>query len=62
MHVLVGIAVTLLAFVASKYTSEALAFGGLLNPAALVLLAVGPIGVTMVRATPSRSGAATSRC
>lgn len=48
MHVVIGVAITLLAFVASHYTQEELAFGGLVNPAALVLLAVGPIGVTLV--------------
>ncbi len=48
MHVFVGFAVIVFAFVASKYTSEALAFGGLLNPPALVLLSLGPLGASLV--------------
>lgn len=48
MHVLLGIAVTLLAFFASHWTHEALYAGGLLNPAAAVLLAIGPLGAALI--------------
>jgi chemotaxis protein MotA len=48
MHLLVGILVTLGAFVASQIVTEATHFGGLVNPSALVLLLIGPIGVTLI--------------
>ena len=48
MHVSFGIVLTAVAFFASYMVKESLLFDGLLNPAALVLLALGPLGVTMV--------------
>ena len=48
MHVIFGIVLTAVAFFASYMVKESLLFDGLLNPAALVLLALGPLGVTMV--------------
>lgn len=48
MHVVLGIAVTLCAFIASHMTADALELGGLLNPGAMVLLLIAPLGVTMI--------------
>ncbi len=48
MHVLLGIGLTLFAFVASHLTSASLEWGGLFNPPALVLLAIAPLGVAMI--------------
>lgn len=48
MHVILGIAVTLFAFVVSHLAADALQFGGLLNPGAGVLLVIAPLGVTMI--------------
>jgi len=48
VHVVLGILITALAFTGSYLAKESLLLGGLLNPAALVLLALGPIGVTLV--------------
>jgi chemotaxis protein MotA len=48
MHVVLGILVTVFAFVASHLTQNALTMGGLLNPGALVLLAIAPLGVAMI--------------
>jgi chemotaxis protein MotA len=48
MHVLAGILVTLGAFLLSKWAQSALPYFGLVNPAAMCLLFVGPLGVTLV--------------
>ncbi len=48
MHVILGIAVTLFAFVASHLTAGAIGMGGLLNPGALVLLVIAPLGVALI--------------
>lgn len=53
MHVLLGVLITILAFAASGALHEVTTPAGLLNPAALVLLVLGPIGVTVL-ATPLR--------
>lgn len=47
MHVLIGILITVGAFAASGLMHGAGTPGGLLNPSALVLLVLGPIGVTV---------------
>ncbi len=48
MHVLAGIVVVICAFGASALVNESLHMGGLLNPAALVLLVLGPLGVSLL--------------
>jgi chemotaxis protein MotA len=48
MHVLAGIMVTLAAFGLSKWAQGNLPYFGLFNPAALVLLGIGPLGVSLV--------------
>jgi chemotaxis protein MotA len=48
MHVVVGILVTLFAFWMSKWASTNLPYFGLVNPAAMTLLLLGPLGVTLV--------------
>lgn len=48
MHFLLGILVTVGAFVASQAVTDATHFGGLVNPSALVLLLVGPLGVSLI--------------
>src|SRR5262249_33103620 len=48
MHVLAGILITLAAFWLSKWAQGNLPYFGLFNPAALVLLVVGPLGVSLV--------------
>lgn len=48
MHVLLGLTLVAAAFFGSFTVGEALFAGGLVNPAALVLLALGPLGVTMI--------------
>lgn len=48
MHVLVGISITVLAFALSRLLHEATTPVGLLNPAALLLLVLGPVGVTVL--------------
>lgn len=48
MHVLIGLAITLVAFGASLLLHEATTPVGLFNPSALVLLVLGPIGVTVL--------------
>lgn len=48
MHVIFGILLTAVGFGVSYAVKESLLFDGLLNPAALILLALGPLGVTMV--------------
>jgi chemotaxis protein MotA len=48
MHVIAGILVTLSAFLLSKWAQGNLPYGGLVNPGALVLLAIGPVGVALV--------------
>ncbi len=54
MHVIAGIALTVLAFAAAGWLHQSLPPTGLLNPAALVLLVVGPVGVTVL-AQPFRT-------
>lgn len=54
MHVLVGLLITAGAFALSRLLHEATTPIGLVNPAALVLLGLGPIGVTIL-AHPFRS-------
>jgi chemotaxis protein MotA len=51
MHVIAGILVTLSAFLLSKWAQGNLPYGGLINPGALVLLAIGPIGVSLISHT-----------
>src|SRR5262245_13391413 len=48
MHVFAGIVVTLCAFYLSKWAQTSLPYFGLVNPAAMCLLAIGPVGVTLV--------------
>lgn len=48
MHVLVGLVLTLSTFWLSKWAAGALPNFGLMNPAALILLALGPIGVSFL--------------
>lgn len=48
MHVLIGLLVTMAAFALSGGLHEATTPAGLLNPAALALLVLGPVGVTIV--------------
>lgn len=48
MHVIAGILLTLSAFVLSKWAQGALPYFGLINPAALVLLVIGPLGVSLI--------------
>lgn len=48
MHVFAGILVTILAFLGAKWAQTHLPFSGLVNPPAMILLVVGPIGVTLV--------------
>ncbi len=48
MHLVIGVALTVFAFFMSQYTSGAIEGTGLLNTGALVLLVLGPIGVTLV--------------
>jgi chemotaxis protein MotA len=48
MHLFLGVIVTLLAFLASKWAQANMPYFGLFNPAALVLLAIGPFGVSLI--------------
>lgn len=48
MHVAFGLLVTLSAFLLAKWAQTALPYFGLVNPAAMALLAVGPVGVMLV--------------
>lgn len=48
MHVLVGIIVTALAFSLAKWAQTALPYFGLVNPSAMLLLGIGPLGVSLV--------------
>ena len=48
MHVVLGVALTILAFVLAQYAHGQLPFFGLLNPAALVLLLIGAVAVSMI--------------
>lgn len=54
MHVLIGALITVAAFAGSGLLHEATTPAGLLNPAALILLVLGPIGVT-IASHPFRS-------
>jgi chemotaxis protein MotA len=48
MHVIAGVLVTLFAFWMSKWAASNLPYFGLVNPAAMTLLLLGPLGVTLV--------------
>lgn len=48
MHAVFGAIFTVLAFVLAEKARTALPYYGLVNPAALVLLVLGPLGVTLV--------------
>lgn len=48
MHVLVGLFVSALAFYLAHWAQLALPYFGLVNPAAMFLLGLGPVGVTLV--------------
>jgi chemotaxis protein MotA len=48
MHVLAGIASTILAFLLAQFAHKFLPFFGLLNPAALCLLVLGPVSVSLI--------------
>jgi chemotaxis protein MotA len=48
MHVVLGILSTLLAFVLADVAKHTLPFSGLINPAAMVLLVLGPLSVTLI--------------
>ncbi|MBI4814961.1 MAG: MotA/TolQ/ExbB proton channel family protein [Deltaproteobacteria bacterium] len=48
MNVVLGVLVTMCAFAASAFVRDKLPFGGLVNPAAMVLLVLGPPGVALV--------------
>jgi chemotaxis protein MotA len=48
MHVVLGIFATLFAFVAADFAKHNLPFAGLVNPAAMVLLLLGPLSVSMI--------------
>ena len=48
MHVLIGVVLTVTAFLLAQYAHNALPFFGLLNPAAMFLLVLGPISVSLI--------------
>jgi chemotaxis protein MotA len=48
MHVVAGILATFAAFWLSKWAQANLPYFGLFNPAALVLLVIGPLGVSLI--------------
>lgn len=48
MHVALGIVLTVVAFLAAQFAHKMLPFFGLLNPAALILLLLGPIAVSLI--------------
>jgi len=48
MHAIFGGLLTILAFVLAEKARTALPYFGLVNPAAMVLLVVGPIGITLI--------------
>lgn len=48
MHVLLGLVMTVVAFLAAEYARDFLPFEGLVNPAAMALLLLGPIAVSLI--------------
>ncbi len=48
MHALFGAVFTILSFVLAEWARTALPYFGLINPAAMLLLVLGPLGVTMM--------------
>lgn len=48
MHVIAGIVLMIAVFVLARWVNEAFPYFGLVNPAAMVLLALGPIAVALI--------------